>query len=145
MDTDKLHFELMRDEGVRLTVYKDSLGIWSIGAGRNVDPDHGGGLSQLEMLYLLNNDISSRWMQLMAALPWITALSDARQRALINMSFMGVSKLLGFKKMLADMEAGNWEAAVAELDDSLWSHQVDDGIGGKIGRADRVAALILNG
>ena len=145
MNTDLLKAELMRDEGIRLQAYRDSLNILTIGVGRNIDPDHGGGISTLEAMTLLDSDIAQVWRQIVTALPWAAALSDARQRALINMGFMGVSKLLGFKKMLAALEAGDWPGAVKELDDSLWSHQVDDGIGGKIGRADRVAQPILVG
>lgn len=145
MSGDLLRGELRRDEGVRRCVYQDSLKIWSIAVGRNVDGNHGGGLSDSEIDFLLDNDIAEKSAQLDARIPWWRQLSDARQRAMVNMAFMGVDKFMGFHRFLAAMQAGDWRAAIAELDDSLWSHQVDDGIGGRIGRADRVAALILAG
>lgn len=145
MDQVKMRAELINDEDKKNTVYRDSLGIWTIGVGRNVDPDHGGGLTDEEVLYLLDNDIGRRWAEIRRRWPWVVNLSDARQRALINMSFMGMEKLAGFTHMFAALQAGDWETAADEALNSKWAYQVDDGPGGHIGRADRVAALILNG
>jgi lysozyme len=146
MDTDKLKMELMADEGVVLHAYKDSVGVETIGIGRNIDPVHGGGISTVEAMYLLDNDIRRTWMSLRAALPWIDALSDGRQRALVNMAFnLGVNGLLDFHNMLEAMRNEDWVGAVKELFNSKWAYQVDDGPGKHPGRADRLAALIQNG
>lgn len=144
-DRQKLSFELCRDEGFVPHVYPDSLGISSLGFGRNIDKDHGGGITMDEGLYLLGNDIERTWAAIVKALPWTVNEIDARQRALINMGFMGVEKLLGFHNMLAAWQRGDYETAANEALNSKWAYQVDDGPGRTIGRADRVAALIRNG
>lgn len=118
--------QLRADEGEKPCVYRDSLGILSIGVGRNVDEDHGGGLRPDEISYLLNNDIDERINALNKALPWFQDLDDARKGVLVNMAFMGVSKLLKFTKTLDLIRRGDYEAAGDEMLDSLWAKQVGD-------------------
>lgn len=116
--------QLRGDEGERSTVYRDSLGILTIGVGRNVDGAHGGGLRPDEIAYLLNNDIDSRIDALTRALPWFQDLDDARKGVLLNMSFMGVQKLLEFKKTLDFVRLGMYGHAAEEMLDSDWAKQV---------------------
>jgi lysozyme len=49
--------ELRRDEGVDRSAYQDHLGFWTIGVGRLIDRRKGGGLSDEEIDYLLQNDV----------------------------------------------------------------------------------------
>lgn len=143
MDTDKLKMELMHDEGMVLHAYKDSLGVLTIGVGRNIDAAHGGGISQMEALEMLNNDIAHTWTALHTALPWIEALPDNHQRVLMNMAFnLGVHGLQQWPNFLDAMRTGDRARAKAELFNSKWAYQVDDGPGKNPGRADRLAALI---
>ena len=115
--------QLRRDEGESPTCYQDHLGNWTIGVGRLVG--RGGGLRPDEIAYLLNNDIIDRRDSLKIALPFVTALSSARQGVLINMAFnMGTAGLLKFKNMLAAVEAGQWGVAAKEMLDSTWARQV---------------------
>ena len=66
-------------------------------------------------------------------------LQDARQRVCINMCFnLGLTRLLGFKKFLAAMAAGDWETAGVEMLDSKWSRQVG-------ARSTRLKDLLLEG
>jgi lysozyme len=134
-DLAALQNELIRDEGLKLKPYRDTRGILTIGVGRNLE---GVGISEREAKILLANDIVSVASQLDTALPWWKSLSDGRQRALINMGFMGVQKLLGFKNMLAALQAGDWDTASREALDSDWAREVK-------ARANRVAVLILEG
>ena len=53
-DKEKLVNQLIRHEGMELKVYKDSLGIETIGVGRNLVDR---GVSEEEARYLCNNDI----------------------------------------------------------------------------------------
>ena len=55
MSPDTLMEDLVRDEGLRLELYQDSVGKWTIGVGRNLDDV---GISEDEAMYLLRNDIS---------------------------------------------------------------------------------------
>ncbi len=128
--------DLKRDEGVVLHAYQDSLGLWTIGIGRLIDPRKGGGISEKEAVMLLTHDLERIMTDLDTRIPWWTHQPEPVQRALVNMAFnLGVPGLMGFKGMLAALQARNYvEAAKAALD-SKWAKQVGD-------RARRVADLI---
>jgi lysozyme len=117
--------QLRADEGVRRTVYRCSQGYLTIGVGRNVDPNQSGtGLRDDEIAFLLNNDIDERIDALTRALPWFQDLDDVRKGVLLNMSFMGVAKLLEFKRTLDFVRHGMYGHAAEEMLDSLWAKQV---------------------
>ena len=131
-----LREQLIRDEGVRRFVYKDSHGILTIGCGRNLEHN---GLSADEIDYLLDNDIAHVGTQLSIALPWTDALDETRRGVLLNLAFnMGLRGLLTFRKMLAAFEVGDWEGAAEELLDSKYAGQVGD-------RATRLAQQMRTG
>lgn len=137
IDIKKLEADLTGEEGRRRCAYRDSLGIWTIGIGRNIDEAHGGGLSDLEIDFLFQNDINKKMAALYIQLPWIRKLSEPRQRALMNMAFqMGIVGLCKFTGTLAALEAGQWQTAVDHAMDSLWARQTPN-------RAKLVTALFL--
>lgn len=137
MNIDTLKAELIRDEGLRLKPYRCTAGKLTIGVGRNIDDR---GISEAEAMMLLGSDIAAITAELDRAIPWWSSLSDARRRALVNMGVnMGVPRLLGFKRMLAAMQVGDFATAAVEALDSKWA--IDVGVG----RAGRVAALIREG
>ena len=136
MDREQLIQELKRDEGVVLTLYKCSAGKNTIGVGRNVDDR---GITEDESDYLLSNDINLCVKELEGTFPWFQTLSDTRQRVMVNMCFnLGLSRLMGFRKFLAAMEAGEWETAGVEMLDSKWARQVGP-------RSTRLRDLVLEG
>jgi lysozyme len=117
--------QLRADEGERPCVYKDSLGLWTIGVGRLVDPSKpGAGLRSDEIAYLLNNDVDDRINALHAKLPWFDSLDDARKAVLLNMAFqLGVDGLLAFKNTLQLIQDGKYENAAAAMLESHWAQQ----------------------
>jgi len=117
--------QLTGDEGTKATVYKDSLGFWTIGVGRLVDPAKAGsGLRQSEITFMLANDINERTEALQRLLPWFNTLSEARQAVLLNMSFqMGVDGLLAFKNTLAMVKRSDFKGAAAAMLNSKWATQ----------------------
>lgn len=128
--------DLRRDEGWRDQAYRDSLGYLSIGYGFLIDERRRGRLPRNVGEYWLEVAARERWDALHAALPWLRYQPDDVQRALGNMAYqMGVEGVLGFKKMLAALEAGEREKAAKEAINSLWAAQTPE-------RAARVAALI---
>jgi len=136
MNREQLIQELKRDEGVVLTLYKCSAGKNTIGVGRNVDDR---GITEDESDYLLSNDIDLCVKELEGTFPWFQTLSDTRQRVMVNMCFnLGLSRLMGFRKFLAAMEAGEWETAGVEMLDSKWARQVGP-------RSTRLRDLVLEG
>jgi len=137
-----LRDQLLRDEGCRLRLYQDQVGKWTIGVGRNLQDV---GISQAEADFLLDNDISRASAAVIAHLPWTMTLDEVRRAVLINMAFnMGIGNaakrtgLLGFPKLLAACERGDWATAATEMLDSKWAGQV--GV-----RAERLADQMRSG
>jgi len=136
---DEIAKQLRRDEGVVEHAYVDSEGWTTIGVGRLIDKRKGGRLRDDEIEYLLQNDITEKTGELVRRLPWVADLDEARQGVLINMAFnLGVNGLLGFRKTLALIKAGDYAAASVEMLDSKWSRQVK-------GRATRLSEQMRTG
>lgn len=117
-----IYTQLMRDEGVRHKMYKDSEGIETIGVGHNLRAK---AISQRAVEVILEDDVTDTIRELHEALPWLKDLSDARQGVLINMAFnLGVQGLLGFKNTLKAIQEGRWEDAKQGILDSKYAKQV---------------------
>lgn len=130
---------LIREEGRVPYAYQDSRGYWTIGVGRLIDERKGGHLSDDEIDYLLDNDISRIRFQLARDLPWIDQLGDARQAVLIGMAFqMGIDGLLKFHHTLGMVLLGDYEGASEGMLDSLWAKQTSE-------RAKRMAEQMRTG
>lgn len=136
MDRERMADELTRDEGLRLKPYEDSLGILTIGIGRNLRDR---GISREEAFHLLNNDLDEVEAALDGALPWWSGLDEVRQRVLANLCFnLGLSRLLKFKETLAHLERREFNAAADEMLRSTWAGQVGP-------RAQRLAVMMRTG
>ena len=123
--------DLMRDEGLRLRPYKDSLGVESIGYGRNLEV----GISQAEASLMLDNDIARAEADLDHAFPWWRGRPDWVQRGMTNACFqLGLEGLATFRTGLACLQAGDYAGARTAFTDSLWAKQTP-------ARAARVIAL----
>lgn len=130
---------LIQHEGSVPHAYQDHLGYWTIGVGRLIDHRRGGGLSEAEIDYLLENDIDNVVSQLETTIPYWEDLSEGVQVALASMAFqMGVAGLFGFKRMFAHIEDKNWTEAAREALNSKWANQTPS-------RASEIAELIRNG
>jgi lysozyme len=128
--------QLVRDEGVRLFPYVDTVGKITIGIGRNLSD---GGISRQEAIQLLANDVENAAAHLQRALPWTQGLDDVRHAALVNMTFnMGIGRLCDFTKMIAALRVEDWKTARNEMLDSQWAKQVG-------ARAQRLAIQIETG
>ena len=128
--------QLKVDEGVRSKVYRDSLGIETIGCGRNLRDK---GLSQREIDFLLDNDLDDAEADCKALFPSFDTLSDARKAVLLNMAFnLGRDRLRKFAFFCGAVMAKDWKRAADEMLDSKWAKQV-----GK--RADRLAEQMRTG
>jgi lysozyme len=120
---------LKRHEGVKHLPYRDSVGVLTIGCGRNISTNkkHKGlGLSIDEIEYMLQNDIERTIKELSSEYPWFNDLEEgARRDGIINMHFnLGRIRFATFKKALAHMEAGNHNGAAVEFLRSKWARQV---------------------
>ena len=138
-DTVDLKQQLLREEGSESCAYQDTLGFWTIGVGRLIDPKKGGGLSQDEIEYLLDNDIKKITDKVHNTLPWISKLNEPRRAVLIGMAFqMGLRGLLGFKRTLGSIEDGQYFEAAIEMLQSEWAKQTPE-------RANRLATQMETG
>lgn len=127
---------LVRDEGKVNHAYQDHLGFWTIGVGRLIDKRKGGGLSDAEVFYLLDNDISAKTQEVTEALPWVKAMTEPRQAVVVAMAFqMGLKGLLGFRSTLAAMRDEHYANAAEGMRLSLWAKQTPE-------RAKRMAYQI---
>jgi lysozyme len=136
MDRALLRSELIRDEGRKLKPYRDTLGILTIGVGRNLEQR---GISQATSDQMLDEDIGIAESELDQNAPWWRSLSDSRQRGILNMAFnMGWPRLSGFRAMLSALQTGEFEKAATEALNSKWAGQVGD-------RAKRIAEMFRAG
>lgn len=121
-EKEKALSQLKRHEGFRKKPYRDTVGKWTIGIGRNLDDV---GISISEAMHLLENDVERVRVDLHARIPWIKELNEPRYWALVNMGFnLGVSGLMSFKNMLKAIENEQWEQAHNEALNSKWANQV---------------------
>lgn len=135
---------LKQDEGLRLTAYRDTVGVWTVGYGHaHVDPNTV--WTQAKAEAQLVEDVDEHNAKLALALPWIGSLDPIRRRVLQNMAFnLGIGSaergngLLGFKNTLEYVRTGQYDRAAAGMLASKWAKQVK-------GRAIRLAEEMRTG
>jgi len=135
--------KLIQHEGLRLEVYQDTLGIDTIGIGRNLE-DRGiteqelsdlsipniehvyeNGITEVDAVYLATNDVEIVETELVRAHPCVDKLDSVRQLILMDMAFnMGVPRLCKFKNMWAAIHEEDFITAAKEMLDSRWANQV---------------------
>lgn len=136
MKLQRLTKQLRFHEGVKNKVYKDHLGIETIGVGRNLVDR---GLSDHEVNVLLANDINICTDELDKKLPWWRDLDDVRQRCIIDLVFnLGMPRFSKFVKTINHIKNNRFEEASVELLDSNYARQVG-------ARAERLANMIKTG
>ena len=125
--------QIKLDEGCELKMYPDSVGIQTIGYGRNLEAN---GITKEESEYLFATDLRRAYFCARRLFPVFEYLDDARQGVLVNMAFnMGYGTLSTFKNFRAALEKRDFESAAFHMSDSKWFNQV-----GK--RAERLAGLM---
>ena len=127
MDDCRLRAALIKYEGTKMRgnrhiLYRDSVGIQTIGYGRNIDER---GISHDEAVLMLRNDIDDSVSDMNRVFPWVGELDDIRQEVVANMVFnLGIGKFSRFKKTIAHIRAGRFVDASKEMLDSKWARQV---------------------
>lgn len=132
MNKDKLREELADDEGCKLEIYLDHLGLPTFGIGhlvREDDPEHG---------QAVGTPVSDERVRQVFALDIAVTLEDCKrlyddfddlpeeaQLVIANMCFnLGYPRLSKFKGMKAGVDARDWNRAADEMVDSRWHDQV---------------------
>ena len=117
------------NEGFRGKPYQCTEGVWTIGHGLTW-------ITEEESLHILAGRISQLHLRLLDSLDWYKPLPPEVQGVVVEMCFqMGVTGMLKFKKMIANMKDGNWKGAANEMLDSLWARQTSN-------RANRLAEIV---
>ena len=132
MNKDKLREELAEDEGCKLEIYLDHLGLPTFGIGHLVveqDPEHGQAVGtpvdeeRVRQVFAL--DIASTLDECQVLYPDFYDLPEECQLIIANMMFnMGRPRLSKFKDMKAAVDARSWNAAADAMVDSRWHDQV---------------------
>lgn len=146
MNYDALRTQLRIDEGVRYRRYQDTLGIWTIGVGHNIQADAhypytvaDEPLNDAQVNGLLDRDIANSVAALDEYANWWRAMDEARQGVLANMCFnLGWGSLSQFKNTLDAMHFADYASAAAGMRASKWYQQVG-------ARAERLAKIMENG
>ncbi len=127
MDVDRLTAMIKAQEGCRLTPYKDTRGVWTIGYGHNLQAHMGPAMlreflaskfpiSQQQADDMLQRDIQEATGSTRSLVANFSSLSDPRQEVLLDMCFnLGSHGLAGFHVMLSAVEAGDFKRAAEEL------------------------------
>lgn len=119
---EELKRQLIRDEGVRLKAYRDTVGKLTIGVGHNLDDKP---ISERAAAVILEDDIADVAEQLDTLLPWAATLDEPRRGVLANMLFnLGGARLLGFHDTLNMVKLGRYTEAAEEMMNSRWAAQV---------------------
>lgn len=141
MNRDLLLADLERDEGWRAMIYGDGdgrqivdglvcHGVPTVGCGLT------GPFTKDELMPITRSRAQANWETLVKAEPWVSDLTEPRQRALANLCFnLGPTKLLKFTQFLDFMRSGQFQSAAADLEGTLWASQVGE-------RCARIVALI---
>lgn len=121
MDRQLLVNQLERHEGLRLKPYRDTVGKLTIGFGRNLED---AGISRSEAAAMLENDIDQVVAEL-ENMPLFLSLDPVRKVVLANMTYnLGLTRFLGFRKMLAALAERDYEEAARQMLESKWARQV---------------------
>ncbi len=122
MKRDRLKSDIKRHEGYRPLAYADSVGVLTIGYGRNIEHM---GISEHEADFMLENDIERAIDDARKLFPNFKDLSDKRQEVIVNMMFnLGYGRLSKFIKFRRALSHGKWREAAKEMRDSRWAVQV---------------------
>lgn len=132
MNVAKLRVDLELDEGVKNEVYLDHLGLKTVGIGhlcREDEPEFemevGTPVSDERVQVLFERDLDAVRIDCIKLYPDFDNLPEDAKLIIANMMFnLGYPRLSGFKMMKAAVDAGDWEEAAAQMEDSKWYRQV---------------------
>ena len=131
MDKDKLREEIASDEGCRMEIYLDHLGLPTMGIGHLItqdDPEYnqpvGTLITEERVRQLFNLDIAVTLEDCRMIYPDFESLPEEAQLVIANMCFqLGRPRLTKFRKMKAAVDERRWGDAADEMVDSRWHDQ----------------------
>ena len=127
-------------EGLRLTAYQDSVGVWTIGYGHTGSDVHPGlAITQQQASELLLKDVASA----VAAVNRLVTvpLTQNQFDALVDFVFNAGAGNLAGSTLLRDLNAGNYAGAAAQF--PKWVHAGNQILPGLVARRNAELALFL--
>lgn len=129
MDIEKLKKQVIANEGVRKTAYKDTLGNWTTGVGHLIRlPDEE---------YLIDKELTDIEVEQIFMTDLNQAINDARNfidadtipddafHVVIDMAFnLGLPRLMKFQNFQQALRDKDFVKASREMLDSLWAKQL---------------------
>jgi GH24 family phage-related lysozyme (muramidase) len=137
--TDMAERLIGEEEGRDACIYRDSMGLLTIGIGCLVDKSQiGAGLCDAAIAVQFQHDAATA-QAIAGRFPHFAELNDVRQAVLISMTFQLGTKPLHWPNFMAAMEARDYEkAAVAGRDSDWWRVQTH-------ARAERQMLMLASG
>lgn len=147
------------DEGLKLTVYKDTLGYWTVGIGhlltKKIDKSvaiaeldklvgrkTNGVITEAEARKIFTSDVNAAIKQIKSSkilAPIYDKVSEVRKMGIINMVFqMGLSGAESFKNSLTLISNSYYTKAASNMRKSKWYSQTPN-------RAERVIKVLQTG
>ncbi len=130
-------------EGDKLTAYKDTKGIWTVGLGHMLSPQShdwtGFTITAQQDEVYFNADIHDSVAFAMRLPEWAASDTACRHNALVELCFNMRGRWLEFILARKAWAAQNWQVAHDELLNSDWAHEVGPT------RSTRLANYILTG
>jgi len=125
---------IQRHEGFRNHVYKDSIGVLTVGYGHALHEGSTMPRSLLEDLFEYDYAIAEHGYNQLGL-----ELDDVRRAALIDLIFnVGLAGVKRFKKMLLAIAQGDYETAADEIEQSHYYYQVGN-------RAKEITHMVRTG
>lgn len=121
LDMKAFEEHLVWAEGERLDLYKDSVGIYTIGVGHNIQEK---GISKEVSRQMLKEDVDEVLGDCRSLTYW-NHLDSTRKLVVADMVFnLGLSRFLKFKRVNGALEINDFFLAAHEMKDSKWYVQV---------------------
>lgn len=134
MDVFQVQNMIKKHEGLSLKVYKDTMGVLTVGYGHALHEGSRIPADVAERLFREDYVIAERGYQSLEL-----RLDPVRRAVIISMVFnLGLAGVKKFKKMLAAIRNHDYELAALEMLDSKWASQVKR-------RADTLAVMMNTG
>lgn len=139
MKVERLKAHLRQAEGLRLTPYLDTAGVYTIGYGHAL---HGVPLNQVHAMRwtkeqaeaALDEDVAEA-IRDAASFPWWLTLDEVRQAAIVELCFnLGRTKFSQFIKTIAAIQNREYQKAGRMLLQSRWAQQVGPHRSGRLAR-----------
>ncbi len=128
MNKQKIIDQLIIDEGLKLVVYKDSLGYATVGVGHLVVPDDklniGDSITMERCMEFLDKDLDIAVRSCVKNIRYFDLYPEEIQNELVNLMFnMGYATFKKFVNFFGFLYNRDFKNAARELKDSLWYKQ----------------------